>query len=98
MPDTPSPWFVYLLRCADDTLYCGVTTDVARRVREHNGEAPGGARYTRSRRPVALAASAPCADRAQAQRLEARIKALPRARKLKTLRELRRDAATPDGQ
>ena len=79
MPDTPSPWFVYLLRCADDTLYCGVTTDVARRVREHNGEAPGGARYTRSRRPVALAASVPCADRAQAQRLEARIKALPRA-------------------
>ncbi|MBF0515457.1 MAG: GIY-YIG nuclease family protein, partial [Desulfovibrionaceae bacterium] len=40
-------WQVYLLECADGTLYCGVTTDLVRRLAEHNGEAAGGARYTR---------------------------------------------------
>ena len=39
-------WHVYLLECADGTLYCGVTTDLARRLAQHNGLAPGGARYT----------------------------------------------------
>ena len=78
-------WFVYLLECADGTLYCGVTTDPARRLAEHNGLAPGGARYTRARRPLRLAACAPCADRAAACRLEDRIKRLPRAAKLDAL-------------
>jgi len=75
-------WQVYLLECADGTLYCGVTTDLARRLAEHNGEAPGGARYTRSRRPVRLAGSAPVADRAEALALEWRIKKLKRPGKL----------------
>jgi putative endonuclease len=78
-------WFVYLLECADHTLYCGVTTDLARRLAQHNGEAPGGARYTRARRPVLLAASAPCRDRAAAQRLEALVKRLPRKAKAEFL-------------
>jgi len=52
-------WHVYLLQCADGTLYCGVTTDLARRLKAHNGEAPGGAAYTRGRRPVKLLAAAP---------------------------------------
>ncbi|MEW6253246.1 MAG: GIY-YIG nuclease family protein, partial [Planctomycetota bacterium] len=43
-------WWVYLVRCADGTLYTGITTDVERRLAEHNGAAGGGARYTRSRR------------------------------------------------
>lgn len=75
-------WHVYLLECADRTLYCGVTRDLARRLDQHNGLAPGGARYTRPRRPVRLAASLPCPDRSEACRLEARIKRLPRGRKL----------------
>jgi len=79
-------WFVYLLECADGTLYCGVTTDLTRRLAEHNGQAPGGARYTRGRRPVRVAASAPCADRPAACALEARLKRLPRAAKLGFLR------------
>lgn len=46
-------WYVYLLRCADATLYCGVTTDMERRLREHNAGSRG-AKYTRARRPVEL--------------------------------------------
>lgn len=84
-------WHVYLLECADGTLYCGVTTDLDRRLAEHNGESPGGARYTRPRRPVRLAAHAPCPDRASATRLEYRIKKLPRENKVEALR-----AADPD--
>jgi len=47
-----SPWFLYALRCADDTIYTGVSTDLERRLREHNGGQ--GARYTSARRPVQL--------------------------------------------
>jgi len=76
-------WHVYLLTCADGTLYCGVTSDLARRLAEHNGGASGaGAKYTRARRPVALAAHAPCADKSAALRLELAVKKRPRAAKL----------------
>lgn len=74
-------WYVYLVRCADGTLYCGVTTDVARRLKEHNAGSRG-ARYTRSRRPVRLVCCAACADRASAQRLEWEVKRQPRAHKI----------------
>jgi putative endonuclease len=73
--------YVYLLRCADDSLYCGWTTDVRRRLARH--AAGTASRYTRSRRPVALAAVIPVADRSAALREEARIKRLPRAAKLR---------------
>ena len=71
---------VYLLRCADDTLYCGWTVDVERRLAAHN--AGKASRYTRSRLPVELAWTAPQPDRAAAMREELRIKRLPRAAKL----------------
>ena len=80
-------WHVYLLRCADGSLYCGVSTDVERRIRQHNGELTGGARCTRARRPVRLAACAACPDQGSALRLERKIKALPKREKLKFLRE-----------
>jgi len=76
--------FVYLLRCADGSLYCGWTVDLERRLAAH--AAGTASRYTRSRRPVALAASFPMADRTAARREEARIKRLPRAAKLALLR------------
>ena len=75
-------WCVYLLRCADGSLYTGVTTDVVRRVAEHNGDGSQGARYTHSRRPVQLVHVEPAANRAEASRREAAIKQLDRARKL----------------
>lgn len=76
------PWQVYLLRCADDTLYTGVTRDLQRRLRQHNGELVGGASYTRARRPVEVVAAFACDDRSTAQRHEAAIKKLPRQAKL----------------
>ena len=78
-------WKVYLLRCADGTLYCGSTVDLERRLAQHNGEAPGGARYTRSRRPCELACFAPCPDKSSALRLEAQIKRLARKDKIAAL-------------
>ena len=75
-------WWVYLLECADGSLYTGITTDLRRRLAEHNGERPGGARYTRSRQPVTLLWSEEHPDRASASRREASIKNLTRAQKL----------------
>jgi putative endonuclease len=72
--------WVYLLRCADGTLYCGWTVDVEARLAAHN--AGRASRYTRSRLPVALAWCAEQPDRSAARREEARIKALPREQKL----------------
>lgn len=75
-------WGVYLLVCADDSLYCGVTTDLPARLRAHNG-GKAGARYTRARRPVRLLASTgPVLSRRAALRLEIAIKRLPRGQKL----------------
>ena len=71
--------FVYLLRCADGTLYCGWTTDPARRERQH--QAGTASRYTRRRLPVELVWSCECADRSAALREEHRIKRLPREAK-----------------
>lgn len=87
MPDAASGgWCVYLLRCRDGSLYTGVTSDLLRRLRQHNGEIAGGASYTRGRRPVELLWSEPCADRSSAQRREAAIRRLSRRQKLSLLR------------
>ena len=72
-------WWVYLVRCADGSLYTGVATDVPRRVAAHN--AGRGARYTRARRPVVLVHHEPAADRSAALRREARLKRLARPEK-----------------
>jgi len=79
MVDSRSAW-VYLLRCADDSLYCGWTVDLDARVAAH--AAGRGAKYTRTRLPVELAWSCEHADNSAARREEARIKALTRAQKL----------------
>jgi putative endonuclease len=68
-------WFVYVVRCADRTLYTGITTDAGKRVAEHNRGR--GARYTRARRPVELVYLERAADRAAAQRRESEIKRMP---------------------
>lgn len=75
-------WSVYLLRCADDTLYTGIARDVRRRLRQHNGELAGGPRYTRGRRPVELLWSEQAPDRSAALQREAAIKRLSRRDKL----------------
>ncbi|MGF1643062.1 MAG: GIY-YIG nuclease family protein [Thiotrichales bacterium] len=75
-------WFVYILRCVDGSLYTGITTDPARRIREHNAGRAAAARYTLGRRPVELAYCEPATDRSEASRREAAIKQLSREAKL----------------
>jgi putative endonuclease len=72
-------WFVYIARCADDSLYTGIARDVAARIAAH--DAGKGARYTRGRGPLRLCAKKRCATKGDALRLESAIKRLPRARK-----------------
>jgi len=76
------PWWVYMVRCADGTLYTGVTTNLQRRIRQHNGTIKGGAKYTASRRPVVLAGACKAVDRSNAQKVEASLKRLIRSEKL----------------
>lgn len=75
--------FVYILRCADGTLYTGYATDVEKRLREHNGETnqKAAARYTRGRRPVSLVYSEVCSTRSEALKREYAIKQLTREEK-----------------
>ncbi len=76
-------WFVYILRCADDSLYTGITTELERRIAEHNDKDKRlGARYTRSRRPVTLIYHETFASRSLASKREAEIKRLTRQQKL----------------
>ena len=78
MPD--SCWFVYILHCADGSLYTGITTDIARRVNEHNNGKLAAA-YTRSHRPVKLVYQEACKDRSAASIREAEIKSMSREEK-----------------
>lgn len=80
----PAAW-VYLLRCSDNSLYCGWTNNLERRLQRH--EAGTASRYTASRRPVELAGSFPAVDFSAARREEARIKRLSRAQKLALLND-----------
>jgi putative endonuclease len=84
---TGPTWHVYILRCADGSLYTGIARDLAKRLRQHNGELVGGPRYTRGRRPVALAWSDSAADRSAALQREAAIKNLSRRQKLALIRK-----------
>ena len=80
-------YFVYILRCADDSLYTGITTDPVRRFREHAGEAPNGAKFTHSHPPKAVEALWSCEDRSTASRLEYAVKKLTRAKKLRLIED-----------
>lgn len=79
--DASNAWYVYMVRCCDSSLYTGVTNNLDRRLREHNGEKPNGARYTRPRRPVTLVYSESVADRQSACRREFELKALKKPEK-----------------
>ena len=74
-------WCVYIVRCADNSLYTGITTDLERRLFEHNN-AKNGAKYTRPRRPVALVYQEIAESRSQASKREREIKNLTQQQKL----------------
>ena len=79
-------YHLYILTCADRTLYTGIARDLEKRIKEHNSGTLG-AKYTRSRRPVKLAYSRRFRSRAEALKEEARIKALPRKEKLALIKK-----------
>jgi len=72
--------YVYILRCANNALYTGITIDLEKRVEEHNNS-PLGAKYTRNKRPVKLIWSQEVEDRSQASKLERKIKKMPKNEK-----------------
>ncbi len=76
-----SSWFVYFVTCSDGSIYSGVTTDLERRVLEHN-ESAKGAKYTKARRPVVLSYSEAHESRSLASKREVELKKLDRSQKL----------------
>jgi putative endonuclease len=76
-----SDWQVYVLRCADDSLYTGITNNLDKRLQQHNGEIVGGARYTRGRRPVEVVWCEGYESKGEALRREAEIKGFTREQK-----------------
>ncbi len=75
-------YIVYIIQCADSTLYTGITTDLERRIKEHNNSKLG-AKYTKIRRPVKLVYSQEFENRSEASKEESRIKKLSRQQKIK---------------
>ncbi|WP_291327369.1 GIY-YIG nuclease family protein [Desulfovibrio sp. UCD-KL4C] len=98
-------WYVYLLRCKDNSLYCGVTTDPKRRLKEHNSGGKKGAKYTRSRGPVKIEAVESLPDKTSAYRLEYAVKQRPSTQKaaflkktaLKMRNEFKQKDKSPNG-
>lgn len=77
-------YFLYILECVDGTLYTGITTDLDRRILEHN-TSPLGARYTSSRRPVKLVYAKSYLNRSIASKVEAKVKKMTRVEKIKII-------------
>lgn len=83
-------WHVYIVKCNDDSLYTGITTDINRRLEEHNNQTDNkGAKYTRSRQPVRLVYSENVSSRSAASRREHLIKKLSKKQKLQLISSLK---------
>ena len=78
-------WKVYLVKCADNSLYCGITNDLNSRIEKHN--AGKGAKYTQSRMPVELVAASRGLSKSEALKLEHYIKQQPAGKKVETLKQ-----------
>lgn len=87
-------YFVYILKCADNTLYTGITTDLQRRLQEHNNSDKG-AKYTKLRRPVEIVYSEESQNRSTASKREHAIKKLKRHDKLKLIATTSNNAIMP---
>ncbi|HED32991.1 MAG TPA: GIY-YIG nuclease family protein [Gammaproteobacteria bacterium] len=75
-------WYVYLLHCQDDSYYAGITTDLKRRLKEHNEDNKKAAKYTRARRPVKVVFFELCESRSEAASREYEIRKLSRSKKI----------------
>jgi len=78
-------YYVYMVECADSTLYTGITNDLRRRVEQHNGLKPGGAKYTRSHRPVFLVHIEKYPNKSEASKREREVKDLTHDQKLELI-------------
>ena len=74
-------WTIYILECGDKTLYCGITNNIENRLKQHNGEIKGGAKYTRSRQPLELVYQESALSRSEALKREIVIKKMTRKTK-----------------
>jgi len=75
-------WLVYLLECCDNSLYCGITNNLEKRLKQHSGEIKGGAKYTLSRKPCVLVYQEQAENRSEALKREAEIKKMTKPAKL----------------
>ena len=80
-------YYFYMVRCADDSLYSGITTDLKRRIKEHNSDGKKGAKYLRAKKPVKLVYSKKFKDRNSALVREAEVKKLPKPQKERLIKE-----------
>ena len=87
MDATPrNNWLIYLLECGNDSFYCGITNNLERRLKQHNGEIKGGAKYTRSYLPCKLVYKEASASRSEASQREAVIKKMSKDEKQALIR------------
>jgi putative endonuclease len=87
--DEVKPWFIYILRCADNSLYTGITLDVSKRLDQHNGIDKNGAKYTKARRPVKLVYQEILHSRSDACKREYAIKSLKKSEKESLIRSIK---------
>ena len=80
-------YYVYFVLCKDNSLYCGITNDLNKRIKQHNGEIKGGAKYTLARKPVQIVYTKKAANRSAALKLECYFKKLSRKDKIKLINQ-----------
>ena len=80
-------WYLYILKCSNNTYYTGVTTDIERRLKEHNNKQLRGSKYAKARIPVELVYQETHPDRSRAQKREYQIKQLTRAKKEELIKD-----------
>lgn len=92
MSTTPqNNWLIYILKCVDDSLYCGITNNIEKRLKQHKGEIIGGAKYTRSHWPCKLVYKEKSASRSEALKREAIIKKMSKVEKQTLINSLKQD-------
>ena len=92
MGTTPqNNWLIYILKCVDGSLYCGITNNIEKRLKQHKGEIIGGAKYTRSHWPCKLVYKEKSANRSKALQREAIIKKMSKVEKQTLINSLKQD-------
>ena len=94
MSTTPqNNWLIYILKCVDGSLYCGITNNIEKRLKQHKGEIIGGAKYTRSHWPCKLVYKEKSASRSKASQREAIIKKMSKVEKQTLVNSFKEDSS-----